>query len=159
MIETLAMAVYTRDCVRDKRGCSMKLRITPNSIRLRLNQDEVAQFVRRGELSERVEFPAPESSSLLYRLRFSVGPDSTSPSVEFANDELAVQVPSQQAKEWASRPGEVGIYSKYELDGGKSFRVMIEKDFQCIDGPSSEIDPAGYPHPSAKIGCKTESKL
>jgi hypothetical protein len=52
---------------------------------------------------------------------------------------------------------EVGLYYDQESEGGV-LRLIIEKDFQCIDGPAEEIDPAGYPNPLAKIGHKTRDR-
>ena|SRR5271165_762992 len=134
----------------------MKLRCKPNSIRLRLNQKEVAQFVQARELVDRIEFPGPEPTALIYRLQFGSKPGSSA--VRFAKGELTITVPGDQASAWADRKDEVGLYYSHEVAGGRSLRVMIEKDYQCIDGPADEVDPAGYPNPSAKVGCKHNTK-
>ena len=134
----------------------MKLRCKPNSIRLRLNQNEVAQFVQAGELVERIEIPGPEPAALIYRLQFGGKPESSA--VQFENGVLAITVPGDDAHAWANRKDEVGLYYSHEVAGGKSLRVMIEKDYQCIDGPADEMDPAGYPNPLAKVGCKHSAK-
>jgi len=134
----------------------MKLRCTPNSVRLRLNQKEVAQFVQAGELAERIEFPGPAPTALRYRLKF--GRELASSAVRFENGELTITVSGDQVHSWADHKEETGLYYNHEIAGGKSLRVMIEKDYQCIDGQAEEIDPAGYPNPLAKVGCKTDSK-
>jgi hypothetical protein len=134
----------------------MKLRLKPNSVRLRLNQTEVTKFVNVGELAERIEFPGPVPIVLLYGLR--VSSDLLSGTARFENGELTVTIPENHAKAWASRAEEIGLYYEPECDGGKPLRVMIEKDFQCIDGPPDEIDPAGYPNPLAMIGCKSNAE-
>jgi hypothetical protein len=134
----------------------MKLRCTPNSVRLRLNQKEVAQFVQAGELADRTEFPGYKPAALLYRLQ--TGKTSGSSGVQFENGELTITVPGDQARAWANRKDEVGLYYTHEVAGSRSLRVMIEKDYQCIDGPADEIDPAGYPNPLAKVGCKHDTK-
>ncbi|HKM81112.1 MAG TPA: hypothetical protein VJY15_09145 [Candidatus Acidoferrum sp.] len=134
----------------------MKLRCKPNSVRLRLNQKEVAHFVQAGELAERIEFPGPEPTVLLYRLQSGSKPGSSS--VRFENGELTITVPEEQIRAWANRQDEVGLYYNHEVAGGRSLRVMIEKDYQCLDSPADEIDPAGYPNPLAKVRCKTGTK-
>ncbi len=37
----------------------MKLRFTPHSVRLRLNQLEVVKFALEGKLAEQIDFPGP----------------------------------------------------------------------------------------------------
>jgi len=134
----------------------MKLRCESNSIRLRLDQTEVAQFVQAGELVERIEFPSPGPIALVYRLQFDSKPGSSA--VRFENGELTVSVPSDQARTWANRQDEVGLYYTYEVADGKPLRVMIEKDYQCSDGPADKIDPTGYRNPLTKAGCKHDTK-
>ena len=134
----------------------MKLRFGPNSIRLRLNQVEVAKFAREGLVLERVEFPGSKTSALVYSLR--IGQDKEGNSVRFENGEVAVLIPAADVKAWAENAKEVGIYFTRDLEEGKSLRVSIEKDFQCSDGPPEEVDPAAYPNPLAKAGCKTERR-
>jgi hypothetical protein len=134
----------------------MKLRCKPNSVRLRLNQTEVAQLVQAGELTERIEFPGPQPAAFRYCVRFGNTPGSGD--VRFENGELAITVPSDQASAWANHADEIGLYYNHEIAGGGTLRVMIEKDYQCIDGPTEEIDPDGYPNPLASAGCKHDTK-
>jgi hypothetical protein len=122
----------------------MKLRLTPDSVRLRLNQTDVAQFAEKEEITERVEFPG---AVLRYSLRRNGG--SANGTSRFENGELIVTVPEGHAKRWISSEREVGLYYEQEVEGGKPLHLIIEKDFQCIDGPPEEIDPAGYPNPLA----------
>ena len=48
----------------------MKLRFTPNSVRLRLNQTEVSKFALEGTLAERIEFPGSVPTAFVYKLQF-----------------------------------------------------------------------------------------
>jgi len=128
----------------------MKLRFKPNSVRLRLNRDEVMKFAKAGEIAETIEFPG--RAVFRYGLRVSSGAAAETARIE--NGELMLSVPAADAKAWAGRDGEIGLYYEQKLDGGGALRIMIEKDFQCIDGLAEEIDPAGYPNPLAATGCK-----
>lgn len=134
----------------------MKLRFTPNSVRLRLNRIEVEKLESSGGLSERIEFPGTPLTSFVYSLR--LGSNTEDGSVRFQNQEFEVTVFWDRAKAWAHTASEVGLYYNHELSGGESLRIAIEKDFQCIDGPSEELDPAAYPHPETKNGCKAEQQ-
>ena len=128
----------------------MKLRFKPNSVRLRLNRDEVMKFAKAGEIAETIEFPG--RAVFRYGLRVSSGAAAETARIE--NGELMLSVPAADAKAWAGRDGEIGLYYEQKAEGGGSLRIMIEKDFQCIDGPAEEIDPAGYPNPLAATVCK-----
>jgi len=127
----------------------MKLRCQTNSVRLRLNQKELAQFVQAGELTERIEFPGPKPAAFLYRLQTGRQPGCSA--VRFENGELTITVPAEQAHAWANRKDEVGLYYNHEVAGSRSLRVMIEKDYPRTEGPADEKDPAGYPNPLAKV--------
>lgn len=129
----------------------MKLRFSANSIRLRLNQTEVATLTGIGQLSERVEFPGPPPNSFTYTLQS--GSHVENGSVRFANGELVITLPDSEAQGWATTAKQVGMYFNHPLDNDTSLRIAVEKDFQCIDGPLDERDPAAYPHPIAKTGC------
>jgi uncharacterized protein DUF7009 len=118
----------------------MKLRFKPNSVRLRLNRTEVNKFAKTGEITETIQFPG--LAVLRYGLRVSGGPSPGA--ARFENCELMLTVPAADAKAWASRDEEIGLYYEQKLDGGGSLRIMIEKDFQCIDGPPEE--KTRFPH-------------
>jgi hypothetical protein len=118
----------------------MKLRMHRNSVRLRLNQAEVAQFSKTGYVEETIEL-APGAT-------FSYVLESSStipiPQARYKNGELRVQVPTGQGMEWAT--GEkVGVSGEQSLGSGKSLSIVVEKDFQCRHG---DVDPKAYPNPA-----------
>jgi len=117
----------------------MKLRMHQNSIRLRLNQDEVAQFSKTGYVEETIEL-APGAS-------FSYVLESSStipvPEATYKNGELRVQIPRGKGMEWATGES-VGISGDQPLRLGKTLSILIEKDFQCLHG---DVDPKAYPNP------------
>ena len=132
----------------------MKLRFTPNSIRFRMNQTEVAKFAEAGEIRDWIKFPGRTG----FRYGLQASKDLAATEIRFDNGHLTVTIPQVQATAWASHEREVGLYYDQELEGGGTLRIMIEKDFQCIDGPAEEVDPAGYPNPRAIAGCDVETK-
>src|ERR1700683_466153 len=117
----------------------MKLRFKPNSVRLRLNRDEVSKFAATGEIAETIEFPG--RAVFRYGLRVSSGAAPEAARIE--HGELMLSVPAADAKAWAGRDGEIGLYYEQKLDGGGALRIIIEKDFECIDGPAGESGPGG----------------
>jgi hypothetical protein len=115
----------------------MKLRIQANSLRLRLNQAEVALVRDGGHVESSIEF-AP-GCSLSYLLEGSPGAEPLS--ANFDGRAIRVTVPMRQLKEWAEND-RVGIES-LSPDG---VEVLIEKDFQCLHR-SVEEEPDAFPHP------------
>jgi len=122
----------------------VKLRIHGNSLRLRLNQAEVAQFSKTGFVEDRVEFA--HGTSFAYALE-SLS-DLSSPRAAFQNGWLRVQVPSASAMDWATTD-RVGISGEQPLSSGQQLSILIEKDFQCLHGEESK-DPDAYPNPLEK---------
>jgi len=124
----------------------MKLRMHRNSVRLRLNQAEVAQFSKTCYVEETIEF-APGAS-------FSYVLESSStipvPQASYKNGELRVQIPTGQGMQWATGDS-VGISGEQPLSPGKSLSILIEKDFQCLHG---DVDPKAYPNPMTGASCE-----
>ena len=120
----------------------MKLRIHGNSLRLRLNQAEVAQFSKTGHIDDSVEFGA--GASLGYILESTTRVDS--PQAIFKNGEIRIQLPIATAKEWVTTD-RVGVSADQPVAGGKHLAIAIEKDFKCIH--SDHADPNAYPNPLA----------
>lgn len=116
----------------------MKLRFRQNSLRLRVNRREVEGLSNGLRLEERVHFPG--ETQLGYVLE--TGP-SAAPDIEFNSGIIRVSIPSLAVKNWASTD-EIGMY--FDLPANGSFlKVAIEKDLECVDGPTDERDPDAYP--------------
>jgi hypothetical protein len=109
----------------------MKLRLHGNSLRLRLTRPEVAELVGKGRLRDQIEFP--NDAVLVYELECD--PHAERISGLFKDGRIAVYVPVEMAKEWASSE-RVGMKSE-----GPRIAISIEKDFQCMHG---EKDPDAY---------------
>jgi hypothetical protein len=110
----------------------MKLRFRGNSLRLRLNQREVAALARGETLEEKVEFPA--GSTLRYRLTAA----SAAPAANFAGNAITISVPGQTARQWHESE-EIGVYFRTD-----PLEVAIEKDLECVDAREEERDPFAY---------------
>lgn len=123
----------------------MKLRIKSNSIRLRLLRSEVEQFAKAGQISEEIEFGTDRSSYLRYSLVTS--PEAETISARFRGNEISIVVPIAIAKNWTSSD-EVGIESEQPI-GSESLKILVEKDFECIDRPDDPDRADAYPNPNA----------
>ena len=127
----------------------MKLRIKGNSVRLRLTQKDIAEFVEKGMIEERTEFGAETASFFSYAV--AADTDAEEVSANFENGRISVIIPRTLAEKW-SRSEETGISAEQNLPSGKTLRLLIEKDFACLTPRAGEDESDNFPHPqSAKI--------
>jgi hypothetical protein len=121
----------------------MKVRILKNSIRLRLKQTEVQSFKKEGNISEVTAFGIDPSDELVFML--SVNEDELF-KVHKSESKIVIEVPKSLAKEWTDT-SMVGFNQGIETGKGKLIKLLVEKDFACLDGSEIEnIDT--YPNPS-----------
>jgi hypothetical protein len=119
----------------------MKLRIHGNSLRLRLNQSEVAQFSKTGFVEDSIQFAAGASFSYALESMSSL----RAPQALYANGWLRIQVPGADATAWACSD-RVGISGEQAIESGKRLAILVEKDYQCLHGDEAR-DPNAYPNP------------
>ncbi len=125
----------------------MKLRIKGNSIRLRLTQPEVAALAAGAAVEERTEFP--DGGQFRYRLVS----DNTAiqPGATCADGVLTVRLPTDAVTRWA-RETIVGLEFATPLKSGGELRLLVEKDFACLNPRRDESDEGTYPHPLGDDG-------
>ena len=123
----------------------MKLRIVDDSLRLRLARSEVAQIEGGASVESRTRFPGgPE---LGYAL---VVADATRISATFDAGRIEVTLPRSAALRWASS-NEVSLHGEQPLDHGV-FRILVEKDFTCVEPREGEDQTDLYPNPKTAPG-------
>ena len=122
----------------------MKLRIKGNSIRLRLTQTEVENFGTSGIVEECVDFGKENNSNFGYVLEKN---STQKLSASFTDGKIAVSVPKTVAENWVSTE-EVGIEG---VDG--TLRILIEKDFACLNPRKGEDESDNFPHPESDKSC------
>jgi hypothetical protein len=113
----------------------MKLRIQGNSLRLGLNQSEVAQFSKTGFVEDSVQFAPGASFSYALESMSSL----SAPQALYANGWLRIQVPGAEATQWVTSD-RVGISGEQPIASGKRLSILVEKDFQCLHGDEAR-DP------------------
>jgi hypothetical protein len=129
----------------------MKLRLQPNSVRLRLKQGEVARLIEKGVIAESIRF-SPGNDALSYRLELSE--NATTPSARLKGSEVVVEIPSAAARRWAQDAAQVGIEAVQPPgeEAGHALTILVEKDFACLDG-SDEQNADTFPNPLAGTKC------
>lgn len=119
----------------------MKLRIKGNSIRFRLAQGEVTRLAERGKIWAETDFGAA-------RLRYGVeGSDLAVPQAEFAAGVLRLRVPAAELHHWATSD-QVSLHAQQPLSKG-ALKLLLEKDFQCLQPREDEDESDLFPHPEA----------
>jgi hypothetical protein len=127
----------------------MKLRLQSNSIRLRLKQSEVDRFLHTGRVEERIVFGTGDQESFHYLLETN---DAVSaPKGTIAPGSVVVQIPTADALKWALT-NQIGIEGEQTIDSKTSLRILVEKDFACLDG-SEEQNADTFPNPLAGQKC------
>ena len=121
----------------------MKLRFRGNSLRLRLNQNEVTALASGESLTEEIRFPG--NTSLAYALKTNRGDD---PQAFFTNGSIQIAAPHSLVLDWANSD-EIGLYFAIPTSA-EPLTIAVEKDLVCIDGPVEEIDPLAFPRLAEK---------
>ncbi len=134
----------------------MKLRIRGNSIRLRLLRGEVEQFGQTGRVAETIRFGGAPNAQLSYVLEFDRQAQHIS--THFADNQITVKIPDAVARNWVESE-EVTLKSEQPIENGNSngtsdseniLRILIEKDFVCLDRKDDPDNVDAFPHPTGK---------
>lgn len=122
----------------------MKLRMRGDSLRFRVTQGEASRLLGKERVSESVHFPSSTMSSLTYSLRAC--DDATQVTARFRNGEILVDLPMALVEPWA-RTDQVGIESTQPANEGRGLRIVVEKDFRCLQPRAEEDESDNYPNP------------
>lgn len=109
---------------------------------MRLLRGEVAEFAARGVLRETINFGA---SGLAYVLQTTDGANELN--TEFNDREIIVRVPTATAREW-TETDLVSLTGEQEIANGEFLKILVEKDFVCLDRPADEDNRDAYPNSS-----------
>jgi|SRR5579884_1360779 len=136
----------------------MKLRIRGNSLRFRLTQGEVERLLAEGRVSESVHF----SPSLEDRLTYSLATSTCAANVfaSFRSGEVNITIPAAEAYQWANT-GQVGIERTLFVGTETDLRILIEKDFRCLQPRMEEDESDNFPNPevsACKLGQEQEAE-
>lgn len=117
----------------------MKLRLSGNSIRLRLGQSDLDQLVRTGCVEEHTLLGG--GGKLSYRLQLD---QSTQVAAYMEGGTLVVNLPREATLRWAAGP-QVGIEHQEQDRPQAGARILIEKDLACIVKREGEDDSDAFP--------------
>ncbi len=66
---------------------------------------------------------------------------------------MLVRVPIRVIHQWITSD-QVSIHAIQHTGEGGELRILIEKDFECIDGSPEESQQDAFPHPQRSAACE-----
>jgi hypothetical protein len=128
----------------------MKLRLTSNSIRLRLSQTDVDRFRTDGVVEEELCLGTEPGQTFIYQLLRSELTDSIDANLE--NNQLTVSIPASEAAAWTDTD-KVGIDGTRPNATNSTIAILVEKDFACMTPRAGDDDRDSFPNPAAPETC------
>jgi hypothetical protein len=128
----------------------MKLRLSGHSLRLRLGPSEVARLAEGGRVEEVVEFGPDQGQALRYSIESSTS--TPRPIATLEPNSIHIRLPAESAKRWA-KSADVGIEAEQSVGADRVLKLLIEKDFECLDAPGVQEQIDVYPHPKRGSPC------
>ena len=122
----------------------MKIRISGDSVRLRLKRGEVDRIASGQSIEEQTHFAG---SMLTYRLEVRTDGQF---SASLADNRIVVCLPGEKVVNWA-RTDEVSIYSELATTDTDTLSILVEKDFTCLTPGhhrDCKDDEDTFPHPA-----------
>ena len=126
----------------------MKLRLKGNSIRVRLDRRDIEGLVDQGRIDDALRFGPGLAFS--YAVEVGVAPRDR-PKASYADGRLTIRIDPEDVEEWLASE-RVGFDHQQVADGGV-VRVLLEKDFACIDRPVGEKADDAYAFPNPLAVC------
>lgn len=126
----------------------MKLRLKGNSIRLRLDRRDIERLIGEGRVDDAVRFGPDLAFS--YAVEMGSAPRER-PNASYSDGCLTIRIDAADAEAWLSSD-RIGFDHQQAVEGGV-VRVLLEKDFACIDRPPGEEPDDAYAFPNPAISC------
>ncbi len=127
----------------------MKIRIKGNSLRLRLLRGEVSRFGETGRVTETIQFGASPREQLTYSLE--TNSDAQTIESRFADNQITVTVPAATARNWVDSDL-ITLESSQLIEADTVLKILIEKDFVCLDRKDDPDNADAFQHPTGKCG-------
>lgn len=128
----------------------MKIRIKGNSTRLRLSQSEVDELAAGMAVSDSITFGPRPGERLSYQVM--VSDDAVAIGAELADNVITFILPATVAGEWAAGD-EVSLEADQAIGEERTLRILIEKDFACLNPRRGEDETDMFPNPNAGEAC------
>lgn len=122
----------------------MKLRIYQNSIRFRVQIPEITALKGSGRIDASVRLGPGKEDILEYSVELS---QADSPEIIYSAGVIRLLIPEKAGLQWANT-NEVGIYASQGFNDGETLKILLEKDFKCLDD-TFEDQSDMFPNPKS----------
>jgi len=118
-----------------------------------MDRKDVAELLGCGRTIDVVRFGPGPSRTFTYVVKLGTAPRNR-PRAEYIAGHLFVIIDREDAEAWSSGD-HVGFDHQQLLEGGSAIRVILEKDFACLDRPVGDEseDAWAFPNPSSSAVC------
>ncbi|MCW3059256.1 MAG: hypothetical protein JWQ02_1077 [Capsulimonas sp.] len=124
----------------------MKVRIRGNSVRIRLDRLEIAALELGDVVEERTEFgPGPHNT---LRCTITARKQAAPLAAEIAANHISMFIRQEDAANLVNTET-VGVEGAQEIGDGRSLRLLLEKDFACLQDRPGEDDTNSFENPTA----------
>jgi hypothetical protein len=122
-----------------------------NSLRLRVARSEMERLLKDGRIRETIRFAASPDASFTWALEAGT-PENAATTVRYSPGHVAVVVAPAEMRLW-QQDDQVGIYTCMDAGGEDPLKVIVEKDFACLDGSDSD-DTDTFANPNLAVDCQ-----
>ena len=106
----------------------MKLRMTHNSIRIRIRKSELDKLSKEGLVEETINL----GNFVQFKFGLVINNRIERPLASLNNNYLNLSLPSNDANQWINT-NQVGIEVNHSISENEQLHLLIEKDFPCLD--------------------------
>jgi len=123
----------------------MKIRIRGNSIRYRLDKQDIQNLEQAGKVEEETRIGAGA-------LHFCVkAKDTAQATIKLEPQAVHLSLPLAQVQQWIQTE-QVGLQQEIPNPDGSVLQVLVEKDFKCLN-TREEDDSQAFDNPLAQHNC------
>lgn len=123
----------------------MKLRIYQDSIRFRVQKPEIDQLKSDGVVQAFISLGNDVGTGLYYEVKLAA---VDVPVIDFSGNKVSLSIPQNNGLKWCEG-NDVGIYGQQIVADGKLLKILLEKDFKCLDD-TFEDQSDMFPNPKEK---------
>lgn len=113
----------------------MKIRMTTNSIRIRIRKSELDQLIERSEIKDHIVF----ASDTTFHYSLKLDSEISNLEGDFTNSTINISIPTTLAQQWATT-SRVSLEENIRINDTDTLHLLVEKDFPCLDRPEENYN-------------------